>query len=200
MSTPAESLKAKFADSIIATNEFRGETTLTVKPEDLVKVCEFCRDELGFDYLIDISSIDHLGEEPRFEVVYELQILESAKHLRLKLSISEDEPVVDSVLSVWPTADWHEREIFDMMGIRFANHPDLRRIIMWDGYPHHPLRKDFPLAGKPTDLPDVAFTDKAPLAGGPFVSSPTSGNTQVREPRARDAGDLPPKQSFIAEP
>jgi NADH-quinone oxidoreductase subunit C len=71
---------------------------------------------------------------------------------------------------------------------------------MWEGYPYHPLRKDFPLEGKPSDVPDIAFTDTAPLAGGPFVTTPTEGTTQVREPRARRAGDEPPKDQFIAEP
>jgi NADH-quinone oxidoreductase subunit C len=121
-------------------------------------------------------------------------------HLRLKIVVSEDDCTVPTVSDIWPTADWHEREVYDMMGIRFADHPDLRRILMWDGYPYHPLRKDFPLQGKQSDLPGVAFTEPAPLAGGPFVTVPTDGTTQVREPRARHAGDLVPPEKFIAEP
>jgi hypothetical protein len=96
----------------------------------------------------------------------------------LKLSASEDELEVPTVTGVWATADWHEREMFDMMGIRFTGHPDLRRILMWDGYPYYPLRKDFPLAGKPSDLPEVAFTKPAPLEGGPFVSVPSTATTK----------------------
>ena len=91
-----------------------------------------------------------------------------------------------TVTGIWPTADWHEREIYDMMGITFDGHPDLRRILMWDGYPFYPLRKDFPLAGRPSEMPDVAFTDTAPLAGGPFVTSPSSASTVHREPRSRE--------------
>lgn len=121
-------------------------------------------------------------------------------HLRLKIVVSEDDCTVPTVSDIWPTADWHEREVYDMMGIHFANHPDLRRILMWDGYPYHPLRKDFPLQGKKSDMPGVAFTEVAPLAGGPFVTVPTSGTTQVREPRARHAGDLVQPEKFIAEP
>ncbi len=86
---------------------------------------------------------------------------------------------------LWRTAHWHEREIYDMMGIRFAGHPDLRRIIMWEGYPFHPLRKDFPLSGKPSEMPEVAFTQPAPLAGGPFVTVAGGKDAQSREPRVR---------------
>ena len=108
-----------------------------------------------------------------------------AVHLRLKLRVSEDDPAVDTVSDIWPTANWHEREIYDMMGLRFNDHPDLRRILMWDGYPYFPLRKEFPLEGLPSDMPDVAFTSAAPLEGGPFVTQPSTATTKDREPRAR---------------
>src|SRR5476649_2547983 len=136
---------------------------------DLREVAQFCRDELSFDYLIDITSIDNFGEEPRFEIVYELYSLTLAVHLRLKLRVSEDAGEVETVSDIWPTANWHEREIYDMMGLRLKGHPDLRRILMWDGYPYFPLRKEFPLEGLPSDMPDVAFSAAAPLEGGPFV-------------------------------
>ena len=165
--------------------EFRHETTFTVQPEHLREVAKFCRDEMSFDYLIDISSVDNLGEEPRFEVVYELYSMTLAIHLRIKLAVSEEVCAVDTVSDVWPTADWHEREIYDMMGIRFNNHPDLRRILMWDGYPFFPLRKDFPLEGLPSEMPDVAFTSAAPMEGGPFVTQPSTATAKDREPRAR---------------
>src|SRR5690606_24033739 len=97
---------------------------------------------------------------------------------RLKYDVSEDSLEVPTVQGIWPTANWHEREVYDMMGIRFSGHPDLRRILMWDGYPYFPLRKDFPLEGKPSDVPEVAFTGIAPLEGGPFVTNPTDGTTQ----------------------
>jgi NADH-quinone oxidoreductase subunit C len=90
-----------------------------------------------------------------------------------------------TISGVWRTADWHEREIYDMMGIRFRNHPDLRRIIMWEGYPYFPLRKDFPVAGKSTEVPEVAFTKPAPIEGGPFITVPGGKDAIVREPRAR---------------
>ncbi len=165
--------------------EFRGETTFAIAPENLREVAKFCRDELSFDYLLDISSVDNFGDEPRFEVVYELYSMTLATHLRLKLAVSEETCAVDTVSDIWPTANWHEREIYDMMGIRFNNHPDLRRILMWDGYPFFPLRKDFPLEGLPSEMPDVAFTQAAPMEGGPFVTVPSTATTKDREPRAR---------------
>lgn len=177
-----QKVKARFPQ--LPQTEFRDEISVTVPLEEIAATCKACRDELGFNFLIDLSSVDHFGDEPRFEVVYELYSLADNIHLRLKTKVSEDNLEVPTVSGIWETADWHEREVFDMMGIRFANHPDLRRILMWDGYPFFPLRKDFPLEGKPSDMPEVAFTDRAPLAGGPFVTSPTSGGTKDREPRA----------------
>ncbi|MEY2484116.1 MAG: NADH-quinone oxidoreductase subunit [Verrucomicrobiota bacterium] len=165
--------------------EFRGETTFVILPADLREVAKFCRDELSFDYLVDITSVDNFGEEPRFEIVYELYSMTLAIHLRVKVRVSEDTGEVASVADIWPTANWHEREIYDMMGIKFAGHPDLRRILMWDGYPYFPLRKEFPLEGLPSDMPDVAFSESAPLEGGPFVTSPSTATTKDREPRAR---------------
>jgi NADH-quinone oxidoreductase subunit C len=172
--------------TLLGQSEFRDETTLTVERAAIHDVCRYCKQALGFDYLVDISSVDNFGAEPRFEVVYHLYAMERGEHLRLKTSVSEDDLEVPTVSNLWATADWHEREVFDMMGITFAGHPDLRRILMWDGYPFYPLRKDFPLAGKPSDVPDVAFTKAAPLAGGPFVTVPCTGATQEREPRSRE--------------
>lgn len=196
----SEKLSIAFPATIIDQSRFRDECTLRIQASALRDICLHARDTLGFNYLIDLSSVDHFGNEPRYEVVYELYSMKDCVHLRLKISVSEDDCTVPTVSDIWPTADWHEREVYDMMGIQFSNHPDLRRILMWDGYPYHPLRKDFPLQGKQSDLPGVAFTEPAPLAGGPFVTVPTEGTTQVREPRARHAGDLLPPEKFIAEP
>jgi NADH-quinone oxidoreductase subunit C len=103
----------------------------------------------------------------------------------LKTDVSEEKSELPTVSGVWRTANWHEREMYDMMGIRFSGHPDLRRILMWEGYPYFPLRKDFPLAGKPTDLPEVAFTKPAPLEGGPFVTAPGAQGRIAQEPRSK---------------
>jgi len=152
--------------------------------EYMPEVCAYAK-KLGCDFLLDITSLDHYGEDPRWTIVYELYGLEHRCHLRLKANVGEAKSELPSVTSVWRTANWHEREIFDLMGIRFRGHPDLRRIIMWEGYPHFPLRKDFPLAGKPTDMPNVAFTNAAPMEGGPFVTAPGGQDAVQREPRAR---------------
>ncbi len=175
--------EAKF--KVLEKVSFRGETTLVVERDAITEICRFAKEQLGYTMLLDISGIDHFGDEPRFELAYELYQFERGDHLRLKISISEDALEVPSVVCVWATANWHEREAFDMYGIRFRGHPDLRRILMWDGYPFFPLRKDFPLAGKPSNMPDVAFSKAAPLEGGPFVTMPSTATAKDREPRAR---------------
>jgi NADH-quinone oxidoreductase subunit C len=184
LAAAVSSVQANF--KVSKKTEFRGETTLCVERTEIKDVARFCKNELGFAFLLDLSGVDHFGEEPRFEVVYELYQLEHGDHLRLKIVVSEDDLEVPTVSDVWATADWHEREAFDMYGIKFSGHPDLRRILMWDGYPFYPLRKDFPLAGRPSDMPDVAFTKAAPLAGGPFVTMPSTATTKDREPRSRE--------------
>jgi NADH-quinone oxidoreductase subunit C len=182
----ANKLREKFGELISAPAEFRDEITLNVADcERIVEVCAFAKKELGFDYLADISSIDNYGEDPRWTIAYELYGISNETYIRLKTSISEEKSQLPTVTTVWRTADWHEREIYDMMGIRFSGHPDLRRILMWEGYPHFPLRKDFPLGGKPTDLPEIAFTKTAPIEGGPFVTAPGSKDAIEREPRAK---------------
>jgi NADH-quinone oxidoreductase subunit C len=178
------SLEKLFGEKIQHKIEFRGETTFTLAGSDLREIAKFCRDELSFDYLIDITSIDNFGEDPRFEIVYHLYSMPHGVHLRLKLRVPEELGAVDTISDIWPTANWHEREAYDMMGIKFTCHPDLRRILMWDGYPFFPLRKDFPLEGLPSEMPDIAFTKVTPMEGGPFVTIPSTAGSKDREPRA----------------
>lgn len=182
----ANQLKEKFGDLITAPVEFRGEVTLKVlDAERIAEVCAFAKQDQGFDYLVDVSSVDNYGNDPRWTVVYELYGYGHHCHLRLKTDVSEEKSELPTVSTVWRTANWHEREIYDMMGIRFRGHPDLRRILMWEGYPYFPLRKDFPLAGKPSEMPEVAFTKPAPLEGGPFVTIAGGKDRIAREPRSR---------------
>lgn len=181
----ANSIKAKFGELISEPAEFRGEISLKLAdPERIAEVCAFAK-SIGFNYLTDISSVDNYGEDPRWTIVYHLRAIVNGIEIRLKTDVSEEKSELPSVIGVWRTANWHEREVYDMMGIRFSGHPDLRRILMWEGYPYHPLRKDFPLAGKPTDLPGVAFTRITPMEGGPFVTVAGGNDSIAREPRVR---------------
>jgi NADH-quinone oxidoreductase subunit C len=167
----------------------------SVPPEVLLDVLRFLRDERGFDLLSDISGIDWgVDVSPRFGVAYHVFSTTAFEHVRVVTSCTStnESPSVPSAVSLWPAADWHEREAFDMFGIRFDGHPDLRRILMWDEYPYFPMRKDFPLAGIETPLPDDevaaetgAKVRPAPMAGGPFVA-PQEDFMSRREPRARD--------------
>ncbi|KAB2643099.1 MAG: NADH-quinone oxidoreductase subunit C [Verrucomicrobia bacterium] len=181
-----KSLQDTFAGKVLETVEFRAEQTVRVSLDALHSVLAKCRDHFGYEMLLDISAVDHLGEEPRFEVVYELATLDDSKHLRVKVKVAEDATVASAV-DLWGAADWHEREVWDLMGVGFAGHPNLQRILMWEGYPYFPLRKDFPLAGLPTEMPDVAFSGVAPMEGGPFVASVGAPNTVLREPRSHAA-------------
>ena len=189
----ANKIKAKFGDLIAEPTEFRGEITLKLADaEKIFDVCQFAKRSLGFDYLVDICSVDNYGEDPRWTVVYHLRAIGNGDEIRIKTDVSEEKSELPSVLPIWRTANWHEREVYDLMGIRFSGHPDLRRILMWEGYPYHPLRKDFPLAGKPTDLPGVAFTKVTPMEGGPFVTVAGGPDAISREPRVRAPEDAEP--------
>jgi NADH-quinone oxidoreductase subunit C len=184
----AKTLKQQFEGIVSDPVEFRGELTLELLDASrIAEVCQFAKAELGFDFLVDLTTIDNHEETPRWTAVYHLYGYGHSCHLRLKTSVSEESSELPTVSTVWRTANWHEREAYDMMGIRFAGHPDLRRILMWEGYPYFPLRKDFPLAGKPSEMPDVAFSDPAPLEGGPFVTVAGGEDSTAREPRARNS-------------
>lgn len=185
-SEAVEKIETRFQNNILLKNSFRDELSLTVTKDSLIEIMTFCKKDLGFDYLVDLTAVDNLGTNPRYEVVYELYSYSDSCHLRIKVGVDESERELSSVVDLWPTANWHEREAFDMIGVTFSGHPDMRRILMWEGYPYYPLRKDFPLAGKTSDMPDVAFSEPVPLEGGPFVTSPSSATTDKREPRSRE--------------
>lgn len=184
----AQALVSKYESKGASSVEFRGEYTILAPAAAAKDILKYAKEELDFDYLVDVSSLDHMGDDskPRFEMVYHVYSYGSGAHLRVRCPLEEDEAEIATVVDLWPTADWHEREVYDMMGIKFTDHPDLRRILMWDGFPFYPLRKDFPLAGRESDMPDVAFSDRAPLEGGPFVTSPSDASTVHREPRSKD--------------
>jgi len=163
-------------------------------PQDKLKLfLKELRDQHGFDFLTDITAIDYFEVSPRYIVVYHLLNSSRGTYVRIASPCRGDEdPVAVSVVDMWPAADWHERETYDMFGIQFEGHPDLRRILMWDGYPYYPLRKEFPLAGHEVELPDPDITERtgakvkpAPMMGGPFHSG-VKGTMAKREPRADD--------------
>ena len=169
---------------------------LNVPVGEVVAVLQHLRDVHGFDLLMDLTAIDWAeGAAPRFTVVYHLH---STKNFGSYVRVATDcasatEPAVPSVVNLWPAANWHERECYDMFGIKFEGHPDLRRILMWDAYPFHPLRKEFPLAGIEVPLPDAEIAAEtgatvvaAPMQGGPFVASTGEINLTEAEPRAKD--------------
>ena len=142
----AGKLKEKFEDSILDVNWFRDELSVTVRKEAILDIGKFLRDEndLLYKFLSDITAVDHFGKKPRFEIVYNLYSIENKTRIRLKAMIDEND-VIPSLTIYWGSANWLEREIYDMFGLKFENHPDLRRILMPDNWQGHPLRKDFPL-------------------------------------------------------
>ena len=147
----AEQVQTQFPQGFIKAEEWRGDLAITVKRETIHDVCTFLRKDpaMDCDYIVHVSSVDWPDEEERFEVVYEVMSIKHRHRVRIKARVPEHDCTVDSMVDLWKGAEFMEREVFDMMGIRFANHPDLRRILMPDDYPEgYPLRKDFPLQGK----------------------------------------------------
>lgn len=163
----ADRINEQFPEAVIAVREIAGEQTVVVEREQIVEILEFLRDEESLEYnmLVDLTGVDFLGRIPRFEVVYHLLSMGHKRRLRLKVLAEEGESV-PSVVGVYPTANFHEREVYDMFGIDFEGHPDLRRILMPDEWEGHPLRKDYPLGYEP-----VAFShNRDEIYGGkPFA-------------------------------
>ena len=146
-----EIIKGKFPGEVAATGSFAGQTWAVLNRERLADICRFLKEDpdIKMDYLIDVTAVDHMPREPRFEVVYQLHSMKHGHRLRLKVPVTEEDPSVPSVAPVWRTANWHERETYDLLGIVFTGHPDLRRILMPDDWEGHPLRKDYPMQGPP---------------------------------------------------
>jgi len=156
-SVALEKLVGRFGGDIVSTHSEFGDDTALVRREKIVEVCTFLRDDpdLVFDFAMDLTCVDYLGEEPRFEVVYHLYSLAKKRRVRIKARVPEEDPVIDTVIPVWVGMDWYEREAYDMYGIVFRNHPNLKRILMYDQFVGHPLRKDYPKARRqPTIGPE----------------------------------------------
>ena len=161
-------LNEAFGDAILETVGYAGETTVFVETARLADVVQFLHDEVGFDYLTDIGTIDRFTEEDRFEVFYNLCALEAKKRIRLKVRVDEEDPTVPTITHIHPGANWHEREAWDMMGIRFEGLTDHRRIYMPEDFEYHPLRKEFPTLGIPGSLPLPANHPDGDLQADPF--------------------------------
>lgn len=144
-----QKIAEKFPEAVRGTSSFRGEDTILLRSDDISKVCQYLHDDpdLSFNYLTDLCGVDYYPQEPRFEVVYHLCSLKTRRRLRLKVSLPGDSPRLPSVTSVWKGAEWLEREAYDLLGITFVGHPDLRRILLPPDWQGHPLRKDYPLRG-----------------------------------------------------
>ena len=145
-------VRERFPSELRDCRVFRDEVTLVIRKEAILEVLGYLHDELSFDLLTDLCGVDRGGSEPRFEVVYHLYSVGQNERLRVKTSLAEGE-TVPSVECIWKGANWYEREAFDMLGIVFDNHPNLKRILLWDGFDGYPLRKDFPTEGKDFEKP-----------------------------------------------
>ena len=146
-STTLTRLQERFPEEILGVHSRLGEDTAVLKPEALTRAARFLKQDSGlrFDFLMDLTAVDHWKRKPRFELVYHLYSRSNNARLRLKSPLGGASPEAPSLTSVWPAADWYEREVFDMFGIRFRGHPDLRRILMYPEFQGHPLRKDYPI-------------------------------------------------------
>lgn len=152
-----DGLSRDFTDSFIEVYQSSGDTFIRVEADAIVDICQYLKEEQHFIYLSDIFGIDRFTSQERFEVVYNIISLRARKHLFIKVRLPEEEPIVESITGVWKSANWMEREVYDMFGIEFTNHPDFRRIFMPEDFDYFPLRKEFPLLGIPgsIDLPST---------------------------------------------
>lgn len=161
-------LQARLGAAVTAVTLYAGEHTVYLERGAVVDACRFLKDEQGFDYLSDMATVDRFTEDDRFEVVYNLVSLAGKKRLRLKTRVDEADPAVPTITDVYPAAEWHEREAWDMTGVRFDGHPDLRRVFMPEDFAYHPARKDFPTLGIPGSLPLPPRVSDGPVQLDPF--------------------------------
>lgn len=144
-----DQLQQKFGDAVIETSDFRGDETAVVRKDHLLEICRHLKTECQMNFLMDVCGVDYPDRKERFDVVYHLYSLTTRKRIRLKVRASEADPHVPSAIGIWKSADWFEREAFDMVGIIFDGHPYLRRLLTFDEFEGHPLRKDYPVNRRP---------------------------------------------------
>ncbi|NNF58302.1 MAG: NADH-quinone oxidoreductase subunit C [Rhodothermaceae bacterium] len=171
-----EALQERFGEQMLGLVEYAGEQTVYLDRAVIADACRFLKAEQGYGYLSDMGSVDRFTEADRFEVFYSLVNIERKKRLRLKVRVDEEDPVVPTITGIHRAATWHEREVWDMMGVRFEGHPDLRRMFLPEDFEYHPARKEFPTLGIPGSLP--------------LPPNETDGSLQL-DPFPRAHGDLP---------
>jgi len=192
-----ETVRRRFPQAVIETSEFRDEQTIVIKPESLVEVCTYLKKHQQYTFLETVTAVDWPERNPRFDVVYQLLSMPHQCFIRLKVRVGEqyskDLPAVPTVTGIWPGANWYEREVYDLFGITFTGHPDLRRILMPNDWTTHPLRKDYPLTG--FDLPE-------PHWGGqvPYDTDPGVGHQTMRTPGGREFNESRSKINPSQEP
>lgn len=166
----AARVRERFPEALLEAEESLGMDVLVVEPARLSEVMTLLRDDLGFAMLLDVTAVDWLPRVPRFDVNYQLESLTTGARLRVKVRLDGDQPHVASVVGIWPTADWLEREVYDLMGVVFEGHPNLTRILMPQDWIGHPLRKDYPVGGVPVEYriePAYVGQNVVPPAGRP---------------------------------
>ncbi|HET8910191.1 MAG TPA: NADH-quinone oxidoreductase subunit C [Ktedonobacteraceae bacterium] len=174
-------VREKFSQAVVESVEFREEQTIVLDPAQLVEVCTYLKETCEYTFLATITAVDWLERVPRYDVIYQLLSMPRQSELRLKVRVGqrrEDHPAVPTVVGIWPGANWYEREIYDMFGLTFTGHPDLRRILMPVEWTTHPLRKDYPLTG--FDLPEPHWGGQVPYTVDPGVGSQTMRTSDAR--------------------
>ena len=164
-----ESIRAALPETVLSAKEFAGQLTVTVAREQIARVARHLKDDEDFRYCVDITAVDWRDRQPRFDVVYHFYSFSKNGRIRVKCPVADGEEV-PSIASVFLAANWPERETYDMFGIRFTGHPDLRRILTWEGFHGYPLRKDFPLEG--VDTGAAVYPEEWPEGGGPAPDDP----------------------------
>jgi NADH-quinone oxidoreductase subunit C len=189
-------VREKFPQAMVEAVSFRGEQTIVLLPGHLIAVCTYLHKNLQYSFLSSVTAVDWLERIPRFDVVYHLLSIPNQCELRLKVRVGErgeEHPSVPTVSGIWPGSNWYEREVYDLFGISFAGHPDLRRILMPIDWTTHPLRKDYPLTG--FDLPEPHWGGQIPYDADPGVGSQT-----MRIPFSRELNENRSKFTQSQEP
>ncbi len=147
LTTTLARIKDQFQEDIVELHQQLGQDTVIISRSALVKLARFLKEEpeLQYNYLMDLTAVDYFKRKPRFEVVYHFLSLKNRFRVRVKVPVGEPDPELDSLVSLWPSANWYEREVYDMFGIKFQGHPNLKRILMYPEFEGHPLRKDYPI-------------------------------------------------------